>query len=376
MSVHRCLRAVAFLGALIGTPVNAQTFTSADIFAVAGTSPQCLDWRIAGVCFWLVCSPFSCWIETSARISHNLPDLVVTAYNEPGKSPWIEGRSVYGSAASGRAGEIMSALGGSVLGGGSHTSDGTSNRGNLRFKEVDVIGSPTGLITDVIADTTGYLCPTESQPMLPYFLSGFDAFAWRTGVPDNLRPEAYVPGLREIGHWPTNTWGKVFPRSGFLVQTDDAKVGGVTSQRAIDVVLQVGQPHVYVPFGYAGYKPQTVMRGGAQYDNQADCEAAGGSWNADPESGADGDPFRPRCEAQRQTLLVWMPPANEQRPAWQMVSPTPSDQCEAFGAPGMWSTDKLSDQGEYGHLYWRCYECCVPNNGAYIGNLEWDGCEF
>lgn len=352
---------------LAAVSVNAQPYTTAQIVRGAASSPQCLDYRIAGTCFWLVCTPFGCSIETSSRIAHNLPDLVVSSYNQTGQSPWVEGRGIYGSVAEGAAGLALSALGNNfMVGGGSATSDNTENRGNLRFKEVDVLGSPATVITDLIASVTGFMCRSESTPFMPYFLSGADALGWRTGIPDSLRPEAWIPGLREIGRWPVNTWGKVFPRGGHLVQTDDAKVAAVAAQRAADIVTQTGQPHVYIPYGH---DDEVVWFGDTSAATEQDCEDSGGAWT---ERTNEGGGFF--CQAQRSVQQI--APANEQQPHWQMISPTLSPVCEAFGAPGTWSNGKVSSTGEYGYLYWACYECCVPHAGTFIGSVEWNGCEF
>jgi integrating conjugative element protein (TIGR03756 family) len=42
-------------------------------------------------------------------------------------------------------------------------------------------------------------------------------------------------------------WGSVYPRSGFLHQSDDYKAGAVIAQRAGDVTTRYGQPHLYMP---------------------------------------------------------------------------------------------------------------------------------
>lgn len=362
-------RLIAVLIMVSVLPARGQDFTSADIVAVAGSNSDCLQWRVARICFWLVCGLFYCSIETSAKVAHNLPDLVVTSYNQPGESPWIEGRAVAGAVSTGAGAGLIAALTGLPFGGGTLSSDNNENRQNLRFKEVDVIGSPTGVLTDVLADFTGYLCPSQVDPMLPYYLSGVDALAWRTGIPDKFRPEALTPGLRQIGNWPFNTWGGVFPRMGFLVQTDDAKVGAVTSQRAIDIVLQPGQPHVYVPLGSEGFTQTQVGR--AEATTSDECLISGGRWVPEDEDHPQGPGA---CE--QQPSVLWLPPGNEKKPSWQMVSPLPSRTCEAFGAPGHWSEGRVSPTGDYGHLYWRCYECCMPVlGGVFIADTEWAGCE-
>lgn len=308
------------IAVLCSPAAQPQEFTSGDIIAVATSGVDCLEYRISGLCFWLVCSIYSCDLDVTARVAHNLPDLVVSAYNVSGRSPWVESRAAHGPLSTGAGAAIMAGLTGlSVYGGGPLTGDGTENRGNLRFKEVDVVGSPSSVISNAVSDASGYTCSSDADPMFPYLLSGVDAIAWRTGVPDNLRREAVLPGRRIIGNWPLNSWGSIFPRSGFLVQTDDAKCAAVISQRGVDVVMLEGQPHVYTSLGDEG--------------------------------------------------------ADENLPRWQMISPTPSSRCEAFGDPGHWSDGKRSQTGEYGHLYWRCYSCCVPTAGIPLGHIEWAGCE-
>lgn len=355
--------------AISSPPASARDYTTAEVITAAASSPQCLAWRVSGVCFWLICTPAGCYIETTARFAHNLPDLVVSAYNNTGDNPWITGRSLTGSVSASGANASTPMFSPFVPAAGGTLSSGASNpRGNTRFKEVDIIGSPTTLITDALA-STGFLCESESVPFLPYFLSGLDGYAWRTGIPDMFMPESLIPGLRHIGNWPFNTWGRVYPREGWLVQSDDAKVGAVAAQRAIDVTLQPWQPHVYIPFGYDGFSLQRRIMGDTTATTEEACTASGGRWW---KQANDGDSFR--CGAQLQVFPQWMPPANEKKPAWQLVSPVMRTSCEAFGAPGMWSTERVDEDGDYGYLYWRCYECCYPNAGVYIGNVQWNGC--
>src|SRR3546814_19867150 len=74
---------------------------------------------------------------------------------------------------------------------------------------------------------------------MPYLLSPLDMLAWRYNVPEMVYPEALIPGRREVGARTTmNLWGNVYPRGGFLHQTDDFKAGAVVAQRAGDVVTR------------------------------------------------------------------------------------------------------------------------------------------
>ncbi|MDP0907842.1 TraU family protein, partial [Klebsiella pneumoniae] len=42
-----------------------------------------------------------------------------------------------------------------------------------------------------------------------------------------------------------NMWGNIYPRSGFISQTDDDKASAVVAQRVADIITRAGQPHVY-----------------------------------------------------------------------------------------------------------------------------------
>src|SRR3546814_2748302 len=62
-----------------------------------------------------------------------------------------------------------------------------------------------------------------------------------------------------------NLWGNVYPRGGFLHQTDDFKTGAVIAQRAGDVVTRRGQLHVYQPLlanARDGYWPAGALMEG------------------------------------------------------------------------------------------------------------------
>ncbi|WP_181943746.1 TraU family protein, partial [Klebsiella pneumoniae] len=104
-----------------------------------------------------------------------------------------------------------------------------------------------------------YSCKGAATAWQPYFLSNLDALMWRTGLPESVYPEALTPGRREIGATTAgNMWGNVYPRSGFVTQTDDYKAAAVTAQRAADIITRPGQIHVYRTLkanASAGYWP-------------------------------------------------------------------------------------------------------------------------
>ena len=297
-----------------------ETFTTADV-TEASANLDCLDYCIVGVCLWLVCSLFECHVETSPRIRHRLPDVVVQAYPHPGKMPWVEGESLLGNILEQ---SVKTQLGGwarsPLVGGGNDTLNEDREKpakkrsNNLWFKEASVIGNPAVYAVSKLMQNmdNNFLCPSEVDAWRPYFQSEFDAIVWRTVASELLYPETWLPGSREIGHWPKSTWGPVHPRHGFLLQNAEPKVGAVMAQRAIDVATRANQPHVY----------QRVP-------------------------GIDE--------------------SNEKTDQWQMLTPKPSQQCETFGEDDDWAVNKSDKQGRYSWLYWALHECCVNHIGLYIG---------
>ena len=289
--------------------VVAESFTSLKVLQSGiNSSSSCLALESEGVCihFYIKCSLFSgCGVKTKVvpRISHNLPDLVVTAFREPGETPYSEIRQTYSVPAK-QAVDLL--MGESSSGGSSPLTTSQS----MMYNEVNVIGSPVANQVKVALQATrsihGFLCDSRVTPMKPYYMSEYDAIAWRYAEA-NLRLESLTPGQREIGTNLFKTWGGVHPRIGFVMQNQPPKAAAVVSQRAIDVISKPNQfPHVYSPYAIAGYP--------------------------------------------------------EKRIAWQMIEPVASRGCEQFGAEGEWSEGKQSkdDDGDFAWSYWTRYDCCGP----------------
>lgn len=317
---------------------RAGDITTAGIVAqTASAALACSRWRPIGICFWLRCTLYSCSVVTSLKVGHYNPDLVVSAYHKVGGNPWVEIRATLGAAAKTAGGTILSTLLGIDLGGGDRT-EGTTSRDhqNMRFKEVDAIGHPVSSLSSV-ANIGGLVCPSETTSFFPYFQSTLDLLAWRTGIPESLYPAALIPGLREIGSFPLNTWGGVYPRSGFVTQAEDPKAGAVTAQRAGDIVTRTYQPHVYVPTGSEGGMTTT-----------------------------DG-------------VLEWLPPPLHENDRstgwWQMLTPVPAASCEVFGrndtaSMSSWADDKSDLSGDYAWTLWRPYKCCKTEGQWFLGSSD------
>ncbi|EPC00621.1 hypothetical protein L861_06685 [Litchfieldella anticariensis FP35 = DSM 16096] len=266
-------------------------------------SPECLDYRMVGVCVWLYCSWSGCRVRTSIKVRHYIPELVVSSYENTGDNPWQEMA-------------LVSPPTSGALAGGRSTSEAEDHlHEGLRFKNVDAIGHPGNALFSRFVSRFGYSCSSPAEPFMPYFLSTLDALAWRSGIPEMAYPEALIPGRRDLGQ-PGDMWGNVYPRSGFLTQTHDYKAAATMAQRAADIVTRDGQPHVYqslTPSSRPGY------------------------WPPDPVVEGDASTHR-----------------------WQSLTPSLSRACVVWPDRGHADTyaDRLEEAGDYAWTLWRPYSCC------------------
>lgn len=295
---------------LLGAATSAFALNTATIVS-SSLSPDCLEYRVVGICYWLLCTITGCSVETSVKVRHYIPDAVVSSYSNTGENPWTEVRA-------------MSMPNPTARGGG----DGTTNHDNennlAKFKNADVIGHPAGSVFGQFASASGYTCQGAGTAFMPYLLSTLDTLAWRYNVPEMSYPEALIPGLREIGKRATlNLWGNVYPRGGLLHQTDDYKSGAVVAQRAGDIVTRRNQPHVYQPLlanSRDGYWP------------------AGALMETDASTGK-----------------------------WQELTPTLSNRCAVFPHS---NTRVQARQGDYAWALWRPYSCCRREGQTFLGSTD------
>jgi integrating conjugative element protein (TIGR03756 family) len=273
-------------------------------------SPDCLAYRVAGLCFWLQCSIVGCSLQTSVRVQHYVPDAVVSSYSNTGENPWAEMR-------------LLSPPNPTAEAGGDGTTNEDHENNLAKFKNADVIGHPAGLVFNEFASQLGLTCTGAGRPFIPYLLSTLDTVAWRYNIPELVYPEALIPGQREIGRRTDLTlWGNVYPRGGFLHHVDDYKAAAVVAQRAGDIVTRRGQPHVYR----------------ALVENDAD-----GYWPA-------GE------------LLE----SDETTGKWQELTPTLSSTCAVFPND---DPHVQAVQGDYAWALWRPYSCCERRGQVFLGSV-------
>lgn len=292
-------------------PFSASAAISSAAILASTSSPTCLEYKVVGICYWLLCTPFGCKVKTSTKVRHYIPDAVVSAYANTGGNPWTEVSPMGAPNATAQAG-----------------NDGTTNHNAentiTKFKEADVIGHPGAAVFNQFVSSSGYSCHGATTPYVPYMLSTLDTLAWRYGVPESVYPEALVPGMREVGGLLSgNIWGSIYPRSGFIHQVDDFKAGAVIAQRAGDITTRVGQPHVYLP-----------MRS----------QPEPGYWPAGELIEGDASTGK-----------------------WQQLTPTMSPTCAVFPSPAP-NADAVDEA--YAWALWRPYSCCQRKGQTFLGSTD------
>lgn len=164
-----------------------------------------------GICVWITCIGPVCSIDISVKYGHFNPDAIVTANNLEGVNR-VEDKY--------------------------RTDTHNRNHQNLSYRNGGAIGHP--LAGEIY-------CPSQARAGKPYFVSGLDDLGWQWGIPDILEFASFIPGLREIGNWPLNTWGHVSAKTGLTIQAEDPKAAAIVVQRVGDIITRTGEPHVYLP---------------------------------------------------------------------------------------------------------------------------------
>lgn len=113
---------------LLSTATPGFALTTVEIVA-STLSPDCLEYRVVGICYWLYCSRSGCRIRTSVKVSHYVPDAVVSSYANTGENPWLEVRP-------------MSLPNPTAQGGNDGTTNQPHENNLLKFKNADAIGHP------------------------------------------------------------------------------------------------------------------------------------------------------------------------------------------------------------------------------------------
>ena len=308
--------------------------TTEIVTKTADATFACMQWTPVGLCFWLRCSFFGCDVEASLKIGHYNPDFVVSSYNELGHNPWNEIRSVLGGAQKVAANGILGRLSTLPIDSAGNRTEGTADRRdhkNLVFREADVIGHPQQLFSGVLPLN---LCASQARAFVPYFQSALDALSWRHAMPEIFYPASFTPGLREIGDWPLQTWGSVYPRTGWSTQAEEPKAAAINAQRAGDIVTRDRQPHVYLSLDDPSPTNQRVWPPGPLFEK-------------DHRTGT-----------------------------WQMLLPKSEAGCAVFGTNDLasasgWGGGRVDEEGDYVWNLWRPYKCCQREGQFFLFDFDW-----
>lgn len=292
---------LGFVLALAGLNVQASSLTTSAIVSSA-VSTDCMDYQVVGVCVWLHCD-VGCRVRTSVKVRHYIPELVVSSYNETGANPWAE------------VSAMSPPVTGHAEGGGTMTHRHSNSRNILRFKNADAIGHPGATAFSALASSYGLVCASGTHILRPHFLSTLDFVGWRQALVEMLYRESYVPGIRELGQM-GDMWGNVYPRGGFVSQSDDYRAGALAAQRVADLVTRNGSPHVYLPL--------TPL-------------ARDGWWPPEPVIEGDADTHK-----------------------WQALHPSLENTCAVWPDRGVAASygDRVDGLGDYAWSLWRPYSCC------------------
>lgn len=167
-------------------PATATTVTPAIIANTVAAAPSCLKYQVEGVCFFLHCSLKGCRIRTSIKISHYVPDVVVSTYNAPTLHPWLDVGMPVATALTAAGSTIT----GKLLDSSAGSLDAAS--GMTTFKSADAIGNPAGQFAALLSSGGMLSLPTSIPVPTPAELAKFTSQglseigkSW-TSVPANI----------------------------------------------------------------------------------------------------------------------------------------------------------------------------------------------
>lgn len=325
---------------------------------------DCFDYEVVGVCFWLSCVLWDCEVETSLKVKHYIPDLVVSSYTSD--SAWSDTRDWNDEAP----------------GGMSRTESPNDWDTYLDWKSVDIITHPALLVYNELGEEELFCQSQQDTPFLPLYLSGVDPFwsmSWLEralqlvrmdfdyiktdggGSSGSSAPKEYKQGqvpwdaIPEGSEywWSINSngemvlivnepeggednsvsmdglmdgyWAPVYPRCGWGAHPYDPINGAVAAHRAADIVTREEEPHVYWP--------------------------------------TDGD-----CDHK-----CWKPgPVEEHNDdnRFQLLFPEVEDNARPFGGSPTWANGKNITHQTYTWSLWRKYMCCEPEGQVFLFDID------
>lgn len=281
---------------------------------------NCLHYKIIGLCFWLDCHAGICTTNTTLKVNHYLPDVVVSVFQKSDSNPWDFGNTVLDTVAKPIGNTQIKNILKTDMGHGNEQT-GSDKDQDTHFKEADLVGNPT---ISLFNKFKHFLIYSEAIPFTPYYLSMADSYAWRSPLIETaLYPHSLIPGVHIVGSL-QNNWGNVYPRTGFILQINGNKAAAVIAQRAADIATQSKPPQSHV------YKLLSN-----------DCGK--------------------ECK-------VFEIKENYSSTQWQMIYPSSEKTCGVFGENDL---DNIPESnGNYAWVLWQHYQGYIQGEGKYMGSIS------
>lgn len=280
---------------------------------------DCLDWKLIGECNWLKCAGIYCSLQVSPKVSHYIPDLIVTTYSS--QFPIKDMEDIF---------PFLKTVPGSM-------ARTLVKEDYLTFKHATVFGNPGLLGYKALNAAGGWMCESVIKaPWVPHFQSESDP-NWGSSWIEGLYPQSLLGFPRIDSMIPNLTyWGQVYPRCGWVVHPYDAITGAVMAHRAAEIVTGAPSLHVAVPAG-------------------DDC---GEKCWAPPAMEAN----KIKTHKFQSLFPIYEKTA---RPFGGDAADWASAQIG--GRPGR---NKFNEQA-YVYALWRPYKCCEKKGQKYLGSIDW-----
>ena len=277
--------------------------------------------RVEGACFWLDWSWRGPEITPTPEVSEFLPDLIVAVYNQAGENPWSEVQNTVDKAADQVEQASSREFFHSEMNNGSTASLGLSEQNDsVITKNVDVIGSPTGILR-----LPFLILPYNTTPLMPYFLSALDAIPGRSGMAEAVRLETFNPLGETVGTL-YDHWAYEFPREMSVDNNNDFKASVSIGLHAADLVTNLSPLHVI-------------------HTTDNNC----------------GD----HC-----VVANVLPETSETHEIWQEIYPNDHriilGESDASSLTPLHQDDIDAGEGDYLFAVWRHYQGCIPGSGHVI----------
>ena len=325
MNNFALIRKLCAVTALICLPVVAADLKKADISTVdlidqTVNCVDCIDYKIIGVCFWLKCTLTGCSVKESVKVSHYIPDMVVSSYSN--KSAWDDTKDWN---------EVPT---------GAMSTEQSQGKieSYLDYKSVDIVTHPALAIFNTLGEQDLFCKSQQGMPFVPLFESELDTF-WIESTVEGILSTTFglfranniikspseISGMPSIPGLPPSGWAQVYPRCGWGTHPYDPINAAVAAHRASEIVTRTVQPHIYLPAS-------------GRCDNRC--------WKPGPVK------------------------ANNDENKFQMNYPASEDSAKPFGGTVAWADDKNLSHETYTWSLWRKYKCCEKKGQVFLGDVE------